>query len=415
MRTKPMSTRLNHFCKAIERIVGQAAVSAEWQRELAGEWTWARSLLRPLDQRAGCFPKLEDNPESPAPYRIVWGDEAADLYTGSCPDGTGSIQLRGADLLVYELDRRALAESIASAMDLMFGFTELDEPSRTCRVGTYTSLGINEASVYFTLAKTKGDLNAAVAALALRDSNPFVLVKTTRVTERIGHELLRRQAAVVSLDEIIERDDAGQFRATAGVRELFERLCPQPLGGAGSAVFRRYGKGRLLVYENKTTIVEELKGCEYIAYLLARQCVPHHAGELLAAASDADELANLARDRGQQVFDAVAWKDLREKTRGLLQEMAVARQRNDEAAQERLGTELVAIAVEMERATGKRGRGRRLGDPTDRARKSVCIAIERTLEEIKKVHDPLWRHLDGNIRRGVRLQYDPPTPIDWQL
>src|SRR5687768_11253084 len=102
-----MSQPIKRFCESIERAVGQTAVSAEWRRELADEWPWARRLLRPADGRAGCFPKLEANPESPAPYRIVWADEAADLYVGSCPDGTGSIKLCGADHAVYELDRRA--------------------------------------------------------------------------------------------------------------------------------------------------------------------------------------------------------------------------------------------------------------------------------------------------------------------
>src|SRR4051794_24722406 len=111
-----MNTSLHHFCRCIERVPGLSAVSAEWRRELGADWSWARHLLRATDQQADSFPKLEDGPASAARYRIVWRDEAADLYVGT--DGTNSINVHGADLLVYELDRPALAERIASAMGL---------------------------------------------------------------------------------------------------------------------------------------------------------------------------------------------------------------------------------------------------------------------------------------------------------
>jgi hypothetical protein len=407
-----MSTSLQNFCKCLERVVGLSEVSAEWRRELGTEWPWARLLLRATDQHADSYPKLDDAPASAARFRIVWRDEAADMYVGT--DGTDSIKLHGADLVVYELDRRALAERVASAMGLVFDFALLDDPAHVCRVGAYSRLGINQAWAYFSFPPGPGELGVALASFAARHDGPFVVLTPTRSAWLGGHQTLRRDSALVALGEVVELDDVGTFRATPAVARLFERLCPRSAGGE-KPVFGRCGKGRLLVYDHETSIAEETKGCEYIAYLLAHPGVVRHAGELQAAATGAEELEKLARDRGDKVFDAVGWQELRERSRELLQEIDDAKKRNDVVTEERVAMELGAVAAEMDRATGKRGRDRSLANISERARKSVCNAIERTLEEIEDVHKPLWRHLDTNITRGTRLQYHPPEPVDWQL
>jgi hypothetical protein len=409
-----MNTSLQDFCRSIERVPGLSAVSAEWRRELGAEWSWAQHLLRATDQHADSFPKLGDARAPAARFRIVWRDEAADLYVGSCPDQSGSVELRGADLMVYELDRRALAERVASAMRLVFDFELLDDPPHTCRVGAYSRLGINQAWAYFAVPPGPGELSAALASFAGRE-RPFVLLTPTRSAWCGRHQTLPQDAALIALTEVLDLDDAGTFRATPAVSALFDRLCPKTVGGVTGAVFRRIGKGRLLVFEDRMEVVRETKGCEYIAFLLANRGVPQHASEVVVGGAKSNELTTLARRRGEAVFDRAGWAELKDRSATLLAEVAEARRRGDHAAEDRAQAEITAIAAQADRARGKGGRDRRLLSASERTRKAVWIAIDRALKEIKSVHEPLWQHLHTSIVRGTFLLYSPPIPLPWQL
>ena len=215
-----MNTRLRTFCECLERVFAVEAVAAEWERRLAGEWPWARSMLRATDRLAGCYPKMTGASDSPAQYRIVWCDEAADHYVGSRLAGSDRIDLRRTDLVVYELDRHELARRVASAIGLVFDFVRLEEPAGTCRIGAFNPLGADEAWVYFAVPSGPRELAAVVAGLAVRHRAPFVLLTPTRSMWRACHETLRREGATAALDEIIEADDAGQFQATTAAAKL---------------------------------------------------------------------------------------------------------------------------------------------------------------------------------------------------
>lgn len=411
MAPTSMNRRIQHFSKSVEGIVGLAAVSAEWLHVLADEWHWARSLLRPTDRLAGCFPKLHDR-HSPAPYRIVWCDEAADLYVGSCPDDSGRIELRRSDLVVYELDQQALARRVASALGLVFDFGTVEELPHTCRVGAFNPLGVDEAWVYFAVPLGPRELAATVAGLAVRHPAPFVLLTPTRSMWRGYHETLRRDGTVAALEDVIEVDDAGTFKATGTAAKIFERLCPSSSAGP---VFRRKGKVRLLSFEGYTTAVIETKGCGYIEQLLANPGLPQHASDILAKATKRPELAKLAGAAGEPSLDRQTWSDLRCKYEELTEEMEDARRSNDRAEQARIDSELAALAEQMRAAKGKGGRDRLIGSASEKSRKAVCNAIDRALGDIRNEHRPLGHHLATCIELGTVLRYVPPQPIRWQL
>src|SRR5262245_27981014 len=105
-----------HFCKSLERILGLAAVSAEWRHHLGGEWPWAHRLLRATDDQAPSYPKLEELDDGPTEnFEIVWPDEAADRFVGSRRGGAEIITLSHADLVIYELDGAELGRRLAAA------------------------------------------------------------------------------------------------------------------------------------------------------------------------------------------------------------------------------------------------------------------------------------------------------------
>ena len=107
----------------------------------------------------------------------------------------------------------------------------------------------------------------------------------------------------------------------------------------------------------------------------------------------------------------MAWADLKRRGQSLLRSLNDARLRKDEQAEAGIQAEIAAVEAALSRAKGK---GRR-DSVAERNRKAVGNAVEATLADIKSVHQPLWRHLDSSIERGIFLRYTPHEPIHWQL
>jgi hypothetical protein len=63
---------------------------------------------------------------------------------------------------------------------------------------------------------------------------------------------------------------------------------------------------------------------------------------------------------------------------------------------------------------GLGGRARRIGDPVERARKTVSTRIRRTIATIGRTHPELGRHLERSIDTGSWCAYRPAEPVDWQ-
>lgn len=70
---------------------------------------------------------------------------------GSCPHGTGTVELARADLIVYELDVAALAWGIAEAMGLARDHGPVEGVPHATRVGVRDPLAEDEAWVYQVL------------------------------------------------------------------------------------------------------------------------------------------------------------------------------------------------------------------------------------------------------------------------
>jgi hypothetical protein len=78
---------------------------------------------------------------------------------------------------------------------------------------------------------------------------------------------------------------------------------------------------------------------------------------------------------------------------------------------ERLQAERDALLAELAAATGLGGRPRRLGDETERARKTVGARIRDALRRVDAVHPELAEHLRATVGVGTVCRYTPqPVP-----
>ena len=84
-------------------------------------------------------------------------------------------------------------------------------------------------------------------------------------------------------------------------------------------------------------------------------------------------------------------------------------------AAEKLRSERDALIRELAAAAGLGGRDRRLGDETERARKTVSARVRDALSKIERVHPELAAHLRGAVRMGTVCSYAPAEPTTWKV
>jgi hypothetical protein len=203
---------------------------------------------------------------------------------------------------------------------------------------------------------------------------------------------------------------AGHFRAGLA---FAERLgAPAWVRGAGELLgagneFRLDGAVWHLRYAGRTASVPDGKGMHDLALLLARPGRAVPATDLLglvAPAAGADDM-----------LDATARAAYKARLTDLETEIDEADAAGDLGRAERARTEREFLIHELAAATGLGGRARRLGDETEKARKTVTARIRHTIGRIGRVHPELGEHLETSIRTGTQCGYEPSGPIGWQL
>ena len=99
----------------------------------------------------------------------------------------------------------------------------------------------------------------------------------------------------------------------------------------------------------------------------------------------------------------------------LEEELAEARQNNDEAGQALIDKQLSVLLAHIKRDQGLGGRLRKDVDDRERVRKAVSNAIARVLDDIRRDDAGLAAHLKPpTLTRGRTLCYSPKTPVSWE-
>ncbi len=128
------------------------------------------------------------------------------------------------------------------------------------------------------------------------------------------------------------------------------------------------------------------------------------------------ELSNDAGSagRGAPALDERARREIRDRLRQLDDDEAAAEAAGDSERAAIAREQRQALAEVVSRDYGLGGRPRRVGDPVERARKTVSTRIRRTIAMIGRAHPELGRHLERSIDTGTWCAYRPAEPADWQ-
>jgi len=396
------------FWRAIERMPGLSAVAQAWRLLVGAEYERLEPFLRPRDRLATSYPRADDSGGAIS-YRVV--AHGPDDFVGLCDETGERIEIARQDLVVYELDRRALCRAVALAMELEPEVAAVPQLVETQRIGALHHGGVRYA-VYLAL---QPDARTA-CELALQASGPFLLLAPTfdSLSPAVEATLATRKARYLGLCSALSPDGRGAWRRTpvgdaALAAFAAARAAETDYRNDQTAVFRKSGQLWELGFGGRTVHLEDAKGLIYLAKLLAEPDRPIHVAMLLSGGTDEPVLGS----RGE-TLDPQALQSYKQRILELQEELSEAEEFGNLAGQEAASLELDALVGELARATGLGGRSRQNTD-AERLRKTVSMAISRSLAKVTAYHPDLGRHLEASLRLGQFLTYAPAQPVAWTL
>ena len=164
---------------------------------------------------------------------------------------------------------------------------------------------------------------------------------------------------------------------------------------------------RLISFQGKQVQVRDSKGLGDLAVLLGAHGVDVHVLTLIG-----HKLARLGAD---PVLDERAKAAFKSRLDHLAQEIDDADATGSLERAKTLQSERDALIRELAAAAGLGGRDRRLGDETERARKTVSARVRDALSKIERLHPELATHLRGALRMGTVCSYTPAEPTTWKV
>ncbi|MCE7079824.1 AAA family ATPase [Streptomyces sp. ST2-7A] len=191
-------------------------------------------------------------------------------------------------------------------------------------------------------------------------------------------------------------------------------------GAAGDGVpppvneFRREGPVWRLGYGGRVVHLPDAKGLGDLHRLLGAPGRDVPAVHLLAPGADPEVVA-AHRMGGDPVLDEEAKLRYRRRLTELDEEIDRAALRGADGAASALERERAALLAELRGAAGLAGRGRRLGDAAERARKTVTARIRDTLRKLDDRHPELAAHLRASVSTGSDCRYLPERETTWRL
>jgi hypothetical protein len=273
------------------------------------------------------------------------------------------------------------------------------------------------------LRHTVGDLDGADRAyLAASEINARVGARAWCAQAHLDHARLlvegdadgdRTMAAALLDDAASVARELGLLAIERQIAELSSRSAPadaRPATADLVGTFHRDGDWWELEFDGRRARVAHGRGMDDLAVLLGRP------GRAVAAIELAQTLVPaMAADRGAPALDGRARREIAQRLAELEDDIDRAALAHDDERAARATAERDAIVDMVSKDLGLRGRSRRIGDDTERARKTVSTRIRRTIAAIERVHPTLGHHLARSIDTGAWCAYRPEHPVTWQL
>jgi hypothetical protein len=196
----------------------------------------------------------------------------------------------------------------------------------------------------------------------------------------------------------------------AGWARLSEQALPKLLATPANQTaneLRLVNGVRLLCFQGKQVQLPDSKGLGDVATLIGAHGADVHVLTLVGH--------HLARMGADSVLDQQAKTAYKSRLDGLAREIEDADAAGHPGRAETLRSERDALIRELAAAAGLGRRDRKLGDETERARKTVSARVRDAMSKIGKVHPELAMHLRRSLRMGTLCSYTPADPTTWKV
>ncbi len=215
--------KLNRFWSGLEAVPGLAGVSAEWEDVWGGEAAIGRLFLRSTGRLATCYPCSSPGGDGCPRGVVIHGEDDIVAVCRATPRGCNDIPLTRDQIVIRELDRKALGLATTSALTFTTAFESAKGPApSTARIGWHHLPGGKRAAVYLTIQHEPQAFAAALSQMLAAVDLPFILASpTARFCRPDSAELLRRAGILLlPLDDCLAWDETGRLVATDRAKAL---------------------------------------------------------------------------------------------------------------------------------------------------------------------------------------------------
>lgn len=351
-------------------------------------------------------------------------DEARGMMTAIDETELGRLHDRNWPASWFQLARTAAITGKADMAETLLG--DRHRPTERCVTVSLATvcLGATDLAVAWLL-HASGDLDAAAeryaAAAAL---NGRIGARAWLAQTRADHaRLLLDRGRPGDLEQARSLLDlaagAAEDIGLVSIRPLLDGLGHRLDAAAGAATegpapprwrstFRRTGPVWQIEFAGRSVQLPHARGLTDIAFLLSR---PDREVSVLDLVQPDGTAA--AAVRGAPAYDERARREIRDRLRELDEEIDAAEDLHDAGRAEVAREQRQVLAETVARDLGLGGRSRLIGDPTERARKTVSTRIRRSIATVGRTHPELGRHLERSIDTGAWCAYRPADPVDW--
>lgn len=185
--------------------------------------------------------------------------------------------------------------------------------------------------------------------------------------------------------------------------------------------FKKVGDYWETAFQGKRTMLRDITGAHYIAFLLAYPERPFSILELDAAVRhhDIKKASSLGATSGvhDEILDEQSLKEYRNRLLELARDRSRAEQDKDETLLANIDEETQKIQDVLDPAIGLGGKSRKNNSQTERARVNITRQIKSAIKKIEKDNAALSSYLSSTIKTGYHCQYSPlpGASITWNL
>lgn len=202
-----------------------AAVLAEWQHLMGGEFASVSRFLRPTQRLAREYPCLGE-PDCGCRHEVDDLDDGR--WIASCRCGFGDCPpswLAPCDLILHELDAVRFGGAVARTLgfDAAENHAASDAAPKIWPAGTYA---VTRSPVYLGIFPSENQLMANVEGLAGWRQEPFLLLSPTANLRSavVDSFLARLHCGFIPLAQCAAPDGPGEFRVTRSIQPMLERF-----------------------------------------------------------------------------------------------------------------------------------------------------------------------------------------------